>query len=307
MLAAMTEKTPTKPFVATIDKSKVDLLRRELEDQNFEFSTPAYTHFAAKKKGISVTLYTSLKLTVQGKEMAEFIEYFLEPKILGTFAFTHPTAALELDRTGRIGVDEAGKGDFFGPLCIAAVYAQGDQILKMAEMGIKDSKNLNDTTILKLADLIRKNFLYEVIRIGNSKYNEMYATFGNLNSLLAWGHATAIEKLSEKSQCTNVVIDKFAHEQVVIKAVARKKLNITLTQKVRAEEDLVVAAASILARAAFVEGIDKLSEQCGFEIPKGASDKVIAAGKKAVSMFGPTVLEKISKTHFKTTQQVLEG
>lgn len=307
MLPAMTEKTPLKPFVATIDKSQVNLLKNELEDQGFAFSTPPYTHFAAKKKGLSVTLYTSLKLTVQGKEMAEFIEYFLEPKILGTFSFTHPVASRELDLTGRIGVDEAGKGDFFGPLCIAAVYGQGDQIKHMAELGIKDSKDLSDTTILKLADLIRKNFPYEVIRIGPSKYNEMYATFGNLNSLLAWGHATAIEKLSEKTQCTNVVIDKFAHEQVVIKAVARKKLNITLTQKVRAEEDLVVAAASILARAAFVEGIKKLSDECGFELPKGASEKVLQAGKKAVQMYGPEVLPKISKSHFKTTQQVIEG
>ncbi len=304
MLPPMTDKIPLKPFVATLDKAVIPTLKHELEEQGFEFSTPPYTLFAAKKKGLSVTLYTSLKLTVQGKEMAEFIEYFLEPKILGTFHFTHPVAAAELDLTGRIGVDEAGKGDFFGPLCIAAVYAQGDQIIKMKELGIKDSKDLSDTTILKLADIIRKSFLYEVIRIGPSKYNEMYATFGNLNSLLAWGHATAIEKLSERSHCKNVVIDKFAHEQVVIKAVARKKLDITLTQKVRAEEDLVVAAASILARAAFVEAINKLSEDCGFEIPKGASDKVIQAGKKAVATFGRDVLDKLTKKHFKTTDQI---
>ncbi len=304
MLPSMTEKTPNKPFVATIDKSLVETLKNELVDQGFDFTCPQYTLFSAKKKGISVTLYTSLKLTVQGKDKAEFIEFFLEPKILGTFGFTNPVASRELDLTGRIGVDEAGKGDFFGPLCIAAVYAQGAEIQKMAELGVKDSKHLSEATVLKLADAIRKNFLYEVIRIGPIKYNEMYANFGNLNSLLAWGHATAIEKLSEKSQCTNVIIDKFAHEQVVIKAVARKKLNITLTQKVRAEEDLVVAAASILARAAFVEGIKKLSEQCGFEIPKGASDKVIAAGKRAVTTFGRDVLEKIAKLHFKTTEQI---
>ncbi|MCE5295456.1 MAG: ribonuclease HIII [Chlamydiales bacterium] len=300
----MTDKTPLKPFVATIDKSLVDILKGELISQGFEFSTPPYTHFAAKKKGISVTLYTSLKLTVMGKEMGEFIEFFLEPKILGTFSFSHPVAAKELDLTGRIGVDEAGKGDFFGPLCIAAVYGQGDEIKKMAELGVKDSKNLSDQTVLKLADAIRKNFLHEVIRIGNPKYNEMYANFGNLNSLLAWGHATAIEALSAKSGCKNVIIDKFAHDQVVIKAVARKKLDITLTQKVRAEEDLVVAAASILARAAFLDAMKRLSEQCGFEIPKGASDKVIAAGKQAVNTFGRDVLGKIAKLHFKTAELI---
>jgi len=293
-----------KPFVTQIDSSKIALLKEALLEQGFELSTPPYTHFAGKKKGLSVTLYTSLKLTVMGKEMGPFIEFFLEPQILGTFTFTHPVAAKELDLTARIGVDEAGKGDFFGPLCIASVYGAGDDILKMAALGIKDSKNLSDATVLKLADQIKKNFIHEVIRISPLKYNEMYASFGNLNSLLAWGHATAIENVCQKSGCTNVVIDKFAHEHVVERAVARKKLNITLTQKVRAEEDLVVASASILARAAFLDGMKKLSTECGFELPKGASAQVKEAARKAISTFGREVLPKISKTHFKTTNEV---
>ncbi|MBS0633953.1 MAG: ribonuclease HIII [Verrucomicrobia bacterium] len=300
----MTEKTPLKPFVATLDPAMIDTLKNGLLERGFEFSTPPYTIFAAKKKNLAVTLYTSLKLTVMGKEMGEFIEYYLEPEILKSFSFTNPVASLELDLTGRIGVDEAGKGDFFGPLCIAAVYAQGEEIEKMVKLGIKDSKTLSDSTILKLAEQIRKNFLYEVIRIGPSKYNEMYGNFGNLNSLLAWGHATAIEKLSERSHCTNAIIDKFAHEFVVERALARKKLKINLTQRTKGEQDPVVAAASILARAAFVEGIKKLSEEAGFELPKGASQAVIAAGKKAVATFGRDVLPKISKTHFKTTEQI---
>lgn len=300
----MTEKMPLKPFVTEIESSKVEPLRKALIEQGFELSCPPYTHFAGKKKGLSVTLYTSLKLTVQGKEMAEFIEYFLEPQILGTFAYTHPVASKELDLTARLGVDEAGKGDFFGPLCIASVYGQGDDIKKMAELGIKDSKNLSDAVVLKLAEQIKKQFIHEVIRISPSKYNEMYASFGNLNSLLAWGHATAIEMVSKKSGCSNVVVDKFAHEHVVERAVARKKLQVTLTQKVRAEEDLVVASASILARAAFLDGMRKLSLECGFELPKGASEKVKEAARRAVATFGKEVLPKICKTHFKTAQEL---
>lgn len=184
------------------------------------------------------------------------------------------------------------------------MYGQQDTIQKMAELGVKDSKDLSDQTVLKLAEAIRKFVPHEVIRIGPVKYNEMYQNFGNLNSLLAWGHATAIEKLSERTGCKNAVIDKFAHEFVVEKAIQRKKIDITLTQKVRAEQDVVVAAASILARAGFLEGMQKLSEQCGFELPKGASDKVIAAGKKAVELFGRDVLGKIAKTHFKTVEQI---
>jgi len=293
-----------KIFVITLDKAVIDKLKKDLEGQGFAFSTPPYSIFSAKKKGISLTLYTSLKLTVQGKEMAAFIEYYLEPEILGAFPFSHPVASKDLDLTARIGVDEAGKGDFFGPLCIASVFAEGSEIEKMVTMGIKDSKNLSDAQVAKLAELIRKNFQHEVIRIGPSKYNEMYQNFGNLNSLLAWGHATAIEKLHLRTKCKTVVIDKFAHETVVIRAAQRKKLEIDLTQKVRAEEDMVVAAASILARDGFLDGLKKLSEACGMELPKGASEKVIEMGKKLVAKFGPEVLQKYAKTHFKTTEVI---
>src|SRR5207249_4523347 len=110
---------------------------KDLTEQGFEFSSPPYTHFSAKKMGISCTLYTSLKLTVQGKEMRPFIEFYLEPEILKKFDFTYQGSAVEHDKTGRIGVDEAGKGDFFGPLCVAAVFATGDMVQKLAQIGVK--------------------------------------------------------------------------------------------------------------------------------------------------------------------------
>lgn len=301
----MTDKKPLTPFVAKIEPNVVEKLKQGLIEQGFEFSTPPYTIFAAKKKNLSVTLYTSLKLTVMGKEMATFMEYFLEPEILGAFPFTHPVASKELDLTGRIGVDEAGKGDFFGPLCIASVFAEGIDIEKLVTMGIRDSKALSDATVIKLANELKKTVQHEVIRIGPAKYNEMYVKFGNLNSLLAWGHATAIEKLHLRTNCKAIVIDKFAHEHVVANAVKRKGLEVALTQKVRAEEDVVVAAASIMARAAFLEGMQKLSEEIGMELPKGASDKVVDAGKRAARQFGKDVLQKIAKLHFRTTEVIL--
>lgn len=301
----MNAKSPTGPFVAQIPTNVVEKLREDLKNQGFEFSSPPYTIFSAKKKGISVTLYQSLKVTVQGKEMTDFIQFYLEPEILKSFHFSHPGASRSLDLTGRIGVDEAGKGDFFGPLCIAAVFAEGKGVERLAEIGVKDSKMIKDPNIIILGQQIRREFQCEVIRINPTRYNEVYPKFGNLNSMLAWGHATAIEKLVARTQCPNVIIDKFAHEQVVIKAAKQKNLSINLTQKVRAEEDLVVAAASILARYAFVDGMEKLSQEYGFEIPKGASSKVITAGKRLVSTFGQDVLPKVAKMHFRTAQEVL--
>jgi ribonuclease HIII len=302
----MTANDKPSIFVTSIAKDVIEKLKKDLEEQGFEFTTPPYTHFSAKKKGVSCTLYTSLKLTVQGKEMAPFIEFYLEPEILKNVSFTYGAQAEPLDETGRIGVDESGKGDYFGPLCVAAVFAQGDGIHKLAKLGVKDSKKLTDVQILKIAKSIRDEFQHSLIRIGPAKYNELYSKFGNLNTLLAWGHATAIDHLNKISQCKCVLIDKFAHESLVQRALERKKIEVELTQKVRAEEDIVVAAASILARAAFVEGIDKLGKEVGMILPKGASSKVLEVGKSLVRQFGEGVLEKVGKLHFKTTQQILE-
>ncbi len=304
-LHPMNKDTQNRPFVTTLPKEMTEKLKMLLEEQGFSFTIPPYTLYSAKKKGLSVTLYASMKLCVQGKEMAEFIEYHLEPEILKTFSFTHPTASI--DQRARIGVDEAGKGDFFGALCIASVFAESEAIEKLAKLGVRDSKNITDSVISKLCKAIKEHCQYEVIQIGPERYNTLYKQFKNLNSLLAWGHATAIEKLSTKSGCTVVIVDKFAHEYVVENALKRKKLNITPEQKVRAESDIVVAAASILARGAFLQSIEALSKAYEMEIPKGASSKVISAGKKLVAKFGPGILEKVAKTHFRTTDSIIHA
>jgi ribonuclease HIII len=294
---------PSSSFVTTVDLSIQKKLKADLIEKGFEISTPPYTVFSAKSKGLSCTLYQSGKLMVQGKEMAQFIEFYLEPEILKAFNFGYED--LEIDKTPRIGIDESGKGDFFGPLCVAGVFAEGEGILKLKELGVKDSKLLNDATILKVAKKIRENFIHHIVKINPKKYNELYAQFKNLNRLLAWGHATAIEQLVEKANCKFVIIDQFANEEVVITALKRKKLEIELTQRHRGEEDLVVAAASILARETFLEGMDSLSKTYGLTLPKGASALTIKIGKTLVVKYGKEVLESVGKLHFKTLEQIL--
>lgn len=306
----MKEKENPLPstFVATIDKSLAPQIMKDLKDQEFEFSTPPHTIFSAKKKGISCTLYTSGKLTVQGKEMAPFIEFYLEPNILKTFDFTYNNIEKlteEIDTAGRIGIDESGKGDFFGPLCIAGVYAEGKDILKLKQLGVRDSKTLTDAMIKKIAYQIRQNFVHHIVKINPTKYNELIGQFGNLNRLLAWGHATAIEQLHSQTNCHQVIIDQFADEHVVLTALKRKKLVLALTQRHRGEEDLVVAAASILARCAFVEGIEQMEEQYKQSFPKGASQKTITAGREYVRTYGRDEIGKVGKLHFKTLDAIL--
>jgi ribonuclease HIII len=290
-------------FVATIDLQLSEKLRKDLMEQGFEFSQPPYSIFSAKKKGISCTLYSSGKLTVQGKEMSSFMEFYLEPEILKATPFTYQD--IDIDCSGRIGIDESGKGDFFGPLCIAGVFAEGDAVKQLKSLGVRDSKALNDVAIIKIAQKIRANYTHHIVKINPARYNELYQQFRNLNRLLAWGHATTIEKLVIDTGCPKVIIDQFAAEEVVLTALKRKALNIELTQRHRAEEDLIVAAASILAREAFLLGLAALEREFDMELPKGASAGTIRAGKAFVSKFGKDALSRVGKLHFKTLDAIL--
>lgn len=289
-------------FVATIDTKLGEKLRADLLEQGFELSQPPYTFFSAKKKGLSVSLYTSGKLTVQGKEMASFIEFYLEPEILKATPFTYQDH--DIDTSGRIGIDESGKGDFFGPLCIAGVYSEGDAIKELRTLGVRDSKALSDGAIMQIGKKIRANYAHHIVKIGPERYNELYAQFKNLNRLLAWGHATTIEKLVEATNCQKVIIDQFAAEDVVELALQRKALKVDLTQRHRAEEDLIVAAASILAREAFLDGLESLGRAFEMTFPKGASAATIRAGKMFVSKFGSSELKRVAKLHFKTLDAI---
>lgn len=300
----MTESPKKSCFVSKISLDLADRLKADLSEQGFTFTTPTYTLFSAQKKGVSCTLYESGKLMVQGKEMADFITFYLEPEILQSISFSYPEVGVNF--TPHIGIDESGKGDFFGPLCIAGVQADEAMIKQLLSIGVRDSKALTDKASLALSIKIKEVCPHAVILISPKKYNELYASFKNLNSLLAWGHATAISDLVAKTSCIEVVIDQFASEHVVINALKQKKLTVNLTQRHKAEADPVVAAASILARAAFLKGLEHLGERYSIVLPKGASREVIRVGKALVNKYGPAVLEETAKLHFKTKLEILE-
>ena len=291
------------PFVAQLSQDLHAKLLKALEAQDFEIHYPPHTLFQGRKKGVSCTLYLSGKLVVQGKEAGSFIEFYLEPELLGTFQ--HSYAHLDIDKTQRIGVDEAGKGDFFGPLCIAGVCAGEKEIEELLKIGVKDSKRMQDSTIQKMAKKIRETVPHHIVRIGPKKYNSLYTQFGNLNLLLAWGHATVIEALAGSTGCHKALVDQFSHHPLIENALKKKKLTIDFTQKTKAESDPVVAAASILARDSFLSGIDKLSEWIGLELPKGASALVSQVGRKIYSEKGEAIFEEIAKKHFKTLDAIV--
>ncbi len=293
--------------VFMLDVSKIEKLKSDLLDQGFEITVLPHTFFSAKKKELNLTLYKSLKLVVQGKKSKEFIEFYLEPELLGSFAHSIPETDESIDLSPHIGVDEAGKGDFFGPLCVAGLFAEGSTIIELKKIGVKDSKTMSDKTIAKLAIDIKKLCpYYDVITIMPLKYNQMYESFKNLNSLLAWGHATVISNLIQKTSCPNVILDKFANDSVVLYAIKKKGLqNIPhLVQRTKGEQDIVVAGASILARDAFCTCMERLEKKMGMILPKGASSATVACAKKIYSESGPEIFKQIAKTHFKTFEQL---
>ncbi len=291
-------------YVTKLDLSLANKLKEGMIDQGFEMSAPPYTLFSGKKKGVSCTLYQSGKVTVQGKDKDAFIEFFLEPEIIGEISYGYEE--LKIDYTPRIGVDEAGKGDFFGALCVASVYADEEGIKELHKIGVKDSKTMQDTTICKLAIQVKRICKHHIVRIGPPTYNELYGKFRNLNTLLAWGHSTAISELYKETQCSKVIVDQFAGEHLVLNALKQKDLVLDVTQRHRAEEDLVVAAASILARASFVENLEFLGKQVGQTLPKGASKQVKATARSLFAIGGAELLDTVVKRHFKTYNEVVQ-
>lgn len=205
---------------------------------------------------------------------------------------------------GHIGVDESGKGDFFGPLVVAACYVGPEHLAELD--GVKDSKKLTDPMSLRLSSIIMRTCPHSIIAIGPAKYNELYAKFRNLNKLLAWGHARAIENVLEVSPCDLVISDQFADPAGLKRQLFERGKAITLQSMVRAESDIAVAAASILARAEFLRRLKRLGDEFGTELPKGASNLVIEAGKRFVANNGGEKLPNVAKMHFKTSQTVLQ-
>ena len=209
------------------------------------------------------------------------------------------------DSIERIGIDESGKGDYFGPLVVAAVFVDATTQDELALMAVRDSKKISDGRILELAPDIKTICPHSVIVIGPQKYNELYAKIRNLNRLLAWGHAKALETLLERVSCARAISDQFGDERLILNALQAKGRTIVLEQRTKAESDLAVAAASIVARAEFLMRLKRLSEDVGTALPKGASPAVELAGRMVVKKHGQSRLASVAKLHFKTTKAVL--
>lgn len=299
---------------APLSTAQVEKLRQALTRQNFEFITKDHTIFAAKKGKLNVSVYKKgPKVLLQGKDTEDFIRFTLEPEVTGVALLDYPAEAETTDNSGHFkphfGIDESGKGDFFGPLVIAGVYTDAAITRHLIAAGIMDSKKITTPArIRKLAAAIKATpgIEYDVIALRPEKYNETYATFKNLNRMLAWGHATVIEELvRKKPTCPRALSDQFARADVLQSALNKKNITLKLEQRTKGESDTAVAAASILARERFINWMDAATAKTGIKIPLGCSSQVVSAGRELVKKHGPEIIGKLAKLHFKTTQQVI--
>ena len=271
-----------------------------------------YAEVAVEAERCRAVLYASGKLLVQGRGAAEFVEFVVEPRITKEVAAGYEEELHPEEFDPHIGVDESGKGDFFGPLVVAAAYVDRDIARDLRALGARDSKEItSDTAAMALARKIRARLGEEhlaIVHIGPEAYNRMYAQMGSINRILAWGHARCIEKLLEKvPDCPRALSDQFGPERQIQQALMERGRRIVLEQHPRAESDVAVAAASILARGGFLAGMERLEAAAGMKLPKGAAAHVVEAGKKLVAARGGAALTQFAKVHFKTTDDVLRG
>jgi len=303
--------TPIHSQTYPLTAEQAEKLRSLLKERGFTFSEKPYTLFAATKDKLNVAVYEKgPKVLIQGRGLEDFITFVMEPEILGEARLGYEEVHDPEQFEPHFGVDESGKGDLFGPLVIAGVYVDADLARHLRDAGIRDSKGIgSDRKIRDLAEVIRKSGApSEMIVIAPEKYNQLYKSIGNLNRLLAWGHARIIENLCARvPACPRALSDKFADARVLQKALMEKGRGIQLDQRTKAESDYAVAAASILAREGFINWLDKHGEELGVELAKGVSAKVKASAAEIIAQYGPTMLPKVAKMHFKTASEVLES
>lgn len=299
-------------FVVKIDAAQTAALERLLRERGWAFAEAPYARWRAAGDRVQVVAYESGKLTVQGRNAAEFVEFTLEPEILGGLLpenATAPGTATTVDCTPHGGIDESGKGDFFGPLVIAGVCTDAESAPYLARVGVCDSKLIKSAArIRQLAAEIRRSVggAFTVVTIGPESYNRLYAKIGNLNRLLAWGHARVIENLLERRpECPRMLSDQFTAAPLIRRALLEKGRSVEFDQRTRAESDVAVAAASILAREQFLNAMEKLGTELGVPLPRGAGPAVGAAAREIVLRHGADSLNRCAKTHFKTCAQVL--
>ena len=299
-----------------------------LEGGNYRKRAVPYSLMSVEGDGFNCTLYAKekhgkRKCCIQGGKAEDFVLFVLEPQVLGAATLGYEDV-IDPDRDKpHGGCDESGKGDYFGPLVAACCYVDEDMAAKLREIGAKDCKQMSDKAVLAVGARIRQVLgpqRYAVVKIGPPAYNRLYAKIRNVNRLLAWAHGTCIESLLEKQpSCPRVVVDQFASTEAVVKrALKERGRRIVVDQHHKAESDIAVAAASVVARELFLRDLVAALPEYGLDaatednpvgaIPKGSSaPRIMELAEICVRNNGPKWIMNHCKAHFQTTDKVLSA
>ncbi len=275
----------------------------------FDFVEKPYTIYAAQKGKLNLAVYEKgPKVLVQGKETEDFVRFTLEPEILGEAKLGYEEVLTPERFEPHFGIDESGKGDFFGPLVIAGVYVDKHIARALIDAGVQDSKRItSDAKIRALAQVIKTlpGAAHNVVSIGPERYNALQQKMRNVNNLLGWGHARVIENLlAQRPDCPRSLSDQFANPSIIKRNLLEKGRSIQLDQRTKAESDPAVAAASILAREKFIDWLEAAGRAQGITLPRGASAQVKAAAGELIRKNSVAILRTLAKTHFKTAREV---
>lgn len=298
-------------YTIKLDDRQMETLRGILESRGWRPFEVAYTRFAFKGDDCNVSAYTSGKVVIAGKGTEDFVRFTLEAEVTGQVKLGYDEVLHPDWYEAHAGLDESGKGDFFGPVIAATVIAPAEAIREWVKAGVRDSKTIADSKILELDKRIQgtPGVTVKTCFCGMPKYNELMARPGaNLNRLLAWQHATALSQALQVHWVPWGLLDQFTDQPLTQRELARKGVaNFELRMRTKAEEDPVVAAASVVARAEFVRQMKLLSDEFGDKLQKGASAKVKEQAAKIVERFGAKALGNFAKLHFRTAYEVVSA
>jgi ribonuclease HIII len=307
------EPAPKKlaSYTAKLDDAQMAKLQAICEARGWTPFEVAYTRFAFKADHlkVNVSAYTSGKVVIAGKGTEDFVRDVVEPEVTGAAKLGYDEVLHPDWFESHAGLDESGKGDFFGPVIAATVIADKPAIEAWRAAGVQDSKKIAEAKIMELDRLIRetRGAIARTCFCGMPKYNELMARpQANLNRLLAWQHATALEQALLAKRVPWGLLDQFTKQPLVQRELAKKKVeNFDLRMRTHAEEDPVVAAASIVARAEFVRQMHLLSKKFGAKLQKGAGPLVKEQAHEIITKFGARALGDFAKLHFRTAYEVV--
>lgn len=264
-----------------------------------------YAIFQAQEEDTVITLYES------GKAMFQGISADVDASMWAMLQDKKEETNNEEDlyHITSIGSDEVGTGDYFGPVVVCAAYVNIEDIKFLEELKVKDSKQITDDYIRKIAPTIAKKIDYELLVLSNKEYNEKYKTIKNINKIKAIMHNKVLYTLHQRhSDCNKIIIDEFAKENSYfnyLKEVTNVERNLIFTPKAE-NKNMAVGAAAILARFSFLEIMDKLSDKYHEPLLKGASSEVDKQAERLIEKYGKEVLEDIAKLHFINTERILK-